>query len=145
MTPTKVLLIHDDDSQWVKNLLGSLATSDVTILSAGGESEARELLERHPNVDVVVLDIEMGSMDCIEFLRIVKNTRPLVQVLIVAGHGSVGAAIEGMKLGALDYLLKPCSAERPAAKVHEAKAVKARQEAKIADALAMQIALHRGD
>jgi DNA-binding NtrC family response regulator len=145
VTPTKVLLVHDDDSQWIKGLAGSLAKSDVTLLKAAGESEALELLERHLNVDVVVLDIEMGSLDCITFLRTVKKAHPLVQLVLLTGHGTVGAAIEGMKQGALDYLVKPCSAERLAAKVHDAKSVKARQEAKIAEALAMQIALHRGD
>lgn len=145
MSPTKVLLVHDNDSQWTKRLSGSLAKSDVTLLSATGEAEALEILERHLNVDVVVLDIEMDSMDCIAFLRTVKTAHPLVQLVLLTGHGTVGAAIEGMKQGALDYLIKPCSGDRLAAKVHEAKSVKSKQEAKIAEALAMQIALHRGD
>lgn len=64
---------------------------------------------------------------------------------MLTGHATVETAIEGMKLGALDYLMKPCDMDVLMAKVKEAKSKKRAHEDKIAEARAMSIALRRGD
>jgi DNA-binding NtrC family response regulator len=84
-------------------------------------------------------------MDGIEVLTEIKKIKPLVEVIMLTGHATVDSAIEGMKLGALDYLMKPCDTDALMSKVQEAKSKKTRQEDKIAEARALNIALRRGD
>ena len=59
-------------------------------------------------MDVVVLDVKMPGMDGIEVLRLIKAQHPLVEVLMLTGHATMETAIDGLKLGAFDYLTKPC-------------------------------------
>jgi DNA-binding NtrC family response regulator len=71
--------------------------------------------------DVVILDIKMpGGMDGIETLREMKKIQPLAEVLLLTGHASVETSIEGMKLGAFDYLLKPVKLEELLTKLAQA-------------------------
>ncbi len=102
-------------------------------------------LEEDSRIDVVVLDVKMPGMEGIDTFKAIKAAHPLVEVVMLTGHATVESAIEGMKLGALDYLMKPCEMEVLMAKVQEAKEKKRRQEEKIAEARAMNIALRRGD
>jgi DNA-binding NtrC family response regulator len=61
-----------------------------------------------------------GGMDGIETLREIKKIRPEAEVLLLTGHGSVETSIDGMKLGAFDYLLKPIKLEDLLEKVAQA-------------------------
>ncbi len=79
----------------------------------------------------MVLDVKMPGMDGIDTLKAIKAAYPLVEVIMLTGHATVESAIEGMKLGALDYLMKPCDMDVLLAKLQEAKAKKDRQEEKI--------------
>jgi DNA-binding NtrC family response regulator len=58
-------------------------------------------------VDVVILDVRMPGMDGIQTLREIKARYPLIEVIMLTGHASLEAAIQGMELGAFDYLMKP--------------------------------------
>jgi len=78
-------------------------------------------------------------MDGIETLREIKRAHPLVEVVMLTGHATVETAIEGMKLGAFDYLMKPCEVEQLMAKVEEAKRKKGAQEQKILEARLKEI------
>jgi DNA-binding NtrC family response regulator len=86
----------------------------------------------------------MPGMDGIETLKAIKSSYPLLDVIMLTGHATVESAIEGMKVGALDYLMKPCDIEILMKKVEEAKTKKTRQQEKIAEARALQIVLRRG-
>jgi DNA-binding NtrC family response regulator len=57
--------------------------------------------------DVVVLDVRMPGIGGINALREIKKIDPLMEVIMLTGHASIEAAIEGMELGAFDYLMKP--------------------------------------
>ena len=82
--------------------------------------------------DVVILDIKMpGGMDGIETLREIKKLQPLAEVILLTGHASVETSIEGMKLGAFDYLLKPIKLEELVTKMAEAFEKKAAHDQKI--------------
>ncbi len=83
-------------------------------------------------------------MDGIEALRLIKSNYPLVEVIMLTGHATVETAIEGMKLGAFDYLMKPCEMDILMAKVLQAKTKKAKQEEKIIEARMREIMLRRG-
>jgi DNA-binding NtrC family response regulator len=92
---------------------------------------------------VVILDVKMPGMDGIETLREIKRNHPLVEVIMLTGHATVETAIEGMKLGAFDYLMKPCDIDLLVAKVSEAAARKRKQEEKILEARIKEITLRR--
>jgi len=53
----------------------------------------------------------MPGMDGVEVLREIKREKPLIEVIMLTGHSTTESAVEGMKLGAYDYLLKPCDIE----------------------------------
>jgi DNA-binding response OmpR family regulator len=68
---------------------------------------------------VAVLDLKMEDMDGIEVLKIFKKMYPGMAVIMLTGHGSEKAAMEGLGLGTLDYLAKPCQFDELLAKIRE--------------------------
>jgi DNA-binding NtrC family response regulator len=82
-------------------------------------------------VDVVVLDVKMPGMDGIQTLKAIKSMDPLVEVIMLTGHASVEVAIQGMELGAFDYLMKPMDIDELLYKVQDAYKKKALQEKRI--------------
>lgn len=140
----RVLLV-DDEAPFVEALAKRLDKRGLEVLVAYSGPEALQKLDQESHADVVVLDVKMPGMDGIEALKQIKAAHPMVEVIMLTGHATVDSAIEGMKLGALDYLMKPCDMEVLMAKVQEAKLKKIKQEEKIAEARAMSIALRRGD
>jgi DNA-binding NtrC family response regulator len=140
----KVLLV-DDEAPFVEALAKRLDKRGLEVVLAYSASEALQKLAEVGHIDVVVLDVKMPGMDGIEALKHIKASYPLVEVIMLTGHATVETAIDGMKLGALDYLMKPCDMEVLMAKVQDAKLKKLKQEEKIAEARAMNIALRRGD
>lgn len=140
----KVLLV-DDEAPFVEALAKRLTKRNLGVVTAFSGLEALETLQKEPHIDVVVLDVKMPGMDGIEALQKIKSAYPLVEVVMLTGHATVESAIEGMKMGALDYLMKPCDMDVLIAKVTEAKSKKSKQEQKIAEARALNIALRRGD
>ena len=83
---------------------------------------------------MVILDVKMPGMNGIETLEKIRNQFPLIEVIMLTGHATVESAIEGMKLGAFDYLMKPCEIEQLLAKVQEATKKKRDHEEKIREA-----------
>ncbi len=144
MKLTAVLLV-DDEVPFVDTMSKRLGKRNLTISAAYNGAEALSALETDRHIDVVILDVKMPGMDGIETLKEIKKTYPLVEVIMLTGHATVESAIEGMKLGAFDYLMKPCDIEQLMAKVQEAKAKKSGHEEKITQARIKEIALRRGD
>ena len=140
-----VVMLVDDEVPFVDTMTKRLGKRDLQIVSAYSGPEALEKLKSTSTVDVVILDVKMPGMDGIETLREIKKAHPLVEVIMLTGHATVETGIEGMKLGAFDYLMKPCDIEQLMAKVQEAKAKKRRHEEKITQARVSEIALRRGD
>jgi DNA-binding NtrC family response regulator len=139
------VLLVDDEAPFVDALAKRLGKRGVKVTTAFSGPEALQKLEEDSRIDVVVLDVKMPGMDGVETLKAIKAARPLVEVVMLTGHATVESAIEGMKLGALDYLMKPCEIEILMTKLQEARNKKAKQEEKIAEARALNIALRRGD
>jgi YesN/AraC family two-component response regulator len=104
-------------------------TGDIVLTAYSGQ-ECLESLEKE-NVDVVVLDIKMPGMDGIETLKEIKKRYPIVEVILLTGHGAIETAVEGMKLGAYDYLLKPADAREISEKLQGARQRKDEQEERI--------------
>lgn len=76
------------------------------------------------NFDVVVLDLKMPGMDGITTLKEIKKLDLFTETLILTGHGSIDSALEAVKLGAYDYLTKPCEIDELVAKIEGAWAKK---------------------
>ena len=142
MAIAKVLLV-DDEVPFVETMTKRLIKRNLEIYQAFSGSEALEKLDHEKSVEVVILDVKMPGMDGIETLREIKKRFPLVEVVMLTGHATVETAIEGMKLGAYDYLMKPCDMDVLMAKVDEAAARKRKQETKIIEARLKEITLRR--
>jgi DNA-binding NtrC family response regulator len=130
--PTRVLLV-DDEKDFVEMLSLRLNEVGEKVTCAYSGQECLELLE-HDNLDVVILDIKMPGMDGIETLREIKKRFPIVEVILLTGHGSAETAVEGMKLGAYDYLMKPADFEDLTSKLEGARKRKDEQEERIRQA-----------
>lgn len=107
MRVIRVLLV-DDEEDFRTTLAGRLRKRNIDISDAGSGEEALELLKKK-SFDVAIVDIKMPGMDGIETLRHIKKFDPLIEVILLTGHASVEAGIEGIKSGAYDYVIKPCN------------------------------------
>lgn len=114
------ILLVDDEVSFVETLSKRLDKRNLKVLTAFGGQEALELINKNRTFDVVILDVKMPDMDGIETLGKIKKNFPLIEVIMLTGHATVETAIEGMKLGAFDYLMKPCDIEKIVLKVEEA-------------------------
>jgi DNA-binding NtrC family response regulator len=142
MTIAKVMLV-DDEKPFVDTMVKRLNKREVDIVPAYNGQEALEKLAQDNTIEVVILDIKMPVMDGMEALGKIKSNHPLVEVIMLTGHGTVETGIDGMKKGAFDYLLKPCNADELVEKVLEAAAKKRQHEEKIIEARVKAITLRK--
>jgi DNA-binding response OmpR family regulator len=100
------LLLVDDEKGFVEVLTKRLAKRNIHAVRAFSGAEGIRLLRRF-DFDVVVLDLKLEDMNGIEILKIFKKMDPHLPVIMLTGHGSEKASIDGMRFGAFDYLTKP--------------------------------------
>ena len=126
-TLPKILLV-DDEERFRTNLAKMLAVQGFEVNTKDSGQGALEELARQP-YDVILLDMRMPAMDGLETLAAIKEAYPDTEVIILTGHASVDAAAEIIRLGAFEFLLKPCPIEEVVAKIETAFERKmARQE-----------------
>ena len=142
MAIAKILLV-DDEVPFVETMIKRLTKREMDVVPAYDGPEALAKLKEQTNIEVVILDVKMPGMDGIEALGEIKRNHPLVEVIMLTGHATVESAIEGMKKGAFDYLMKPCDIDLLVSKVREAASKKRRQEAKIIEAQMREITTRR--
>lgn len=133
------IMLVDDEIPFVEAMAKRLTRKNLEVKTAFNGSDALEKLTAASNTEVVILDVKMPGMDGIETLKAIKQRVPLVEVIMLTGHATVESAIEGMKLGAFDYLMKPCDMDNLIAKVTEAAARKRQHEEKIINARIKEI------
>ena len=104
------LLLIDDEKDFVNILSKRLKRRSIEVKKAFSGAKAIQAL-RGQEFDVAVLDLKMEDMDGIEVLKMLKIMDPRLAVIMLTGHGSAEAAEQGIKLGAFDYLTKPCELE----------------------------------
>ncbi len=138
MSIANVLLV-DDETEFVETFSERLELRDLEISKAFNGEEALQVLETNRTIELVILDVKMPGMDGIETLTEIKKKYPLVEVIMLSGHADVESAIDGMKQGAFDYLMKPCDIDQMIAKVTEAAAKKRQHEEKIIQARIKEI------
>jgi two-component system response regulator FlrC len=104
------VLVVEDDAALREALCDTLEYGGYAALSACNGVEALRTLEKEA-VDLVISDVQMDEMDGHTLLREVRSSRPQLPFVLVTAHGSVEKAIEAIRAGATDYLLKPFEAE----------------------------------
>ena len=129
MEPFTVLFV-DDEGEFLEILMKRMNKRNVNVIGVNSGEDAILRLEQD-SVDVVVLDVKMPGMGGIETLRQIKERYPLVEVIMLTGHANVEVAIQGLELGAFDYLMKPMDIDDLLYKVQDAHKKKSIQEKKI--------------
>ena len=127
--PIRVLIV-DDEVDFVEMLSLRLEEAGEKVVPAYNGRECLEILKKL-DIDVVILDIKMPGMDGIQTLKEIKKGFPLVEVIMLTGHGTTETAVEGMKMGAFDYLLKPTDFQDLLDKLENARKRKDEQEERI--------------
>jgi DNA-binding NtrC family response regulator len=105
MAAGRILLVEDRDS--LRRLLArALADDGYEVAAAATGGDAIRLLGERP-FDLVLTDLKLPDLSGLEVLAASRQSQPRVPVVVLTGYGSVGAAVEAMKLGAHDFLEKP--------------------------------------
>lgn len=107
---TKPILIVDDDPNMRMALSESLVSCGYEVDMAVDGVDALEKFQRD-KFDVVITDVKMPKVDGMEVLRRVKRFSPQTPVIIITAYGTVNTAVEAMKEGASDFIMKPFSLE----------------------------------
>jgi DNA-binding response OmpR family regulator len=100
-------LLVDDEIEFTRVLTKRLNRRRISVDTAASGNQAIQAL-RQKDYDIVVLDLKLSDMDGIDILKIFKKMVPEMPVIMLTGHGCEIAAREGLRLGANDYLTKPC-------------------------------------
>jgi len=138
MTALKLLLV-DDERAFLDTMTKRLEKRQTSVWAVYNGRDALAELEKNKGLEVVVLDVKMPGMDGMETLVEIKKRFPLVEVIMLTGHATVETAIDGMKLGAFDYLMKPCDIDLLLSKLTAAASKKRKQEEKIVEARIKEI------
>ncbi|MDY6861548.1 MAG: response regulator [Thermodesulfobacteriota bacterium] len=129
MKELKIMLV-DDEKRFLATTQKLLAREGYDILTAESGEEALEMLKSH-NIHVVILDVKMPGLDGIATLKEIKSLFPLIEVIMLTGNATVESAIDGLKSGAFDYLMKPCDIDELIKKTAEAFEKRQKLEEKI--------------
>jgi DNA-binding NtrC family response regulator len=113
------VLVVDDEEDFLETIVNRLRRREVNVDGVESGIKALELLQER-EFDVVILDVKMPGMDGLEALREMKARRPLMEVIMLTGHGSVESGIQGMRLGAFDYVMKPADIDDLLEKIRQA-------------------------
>jgi DNA-binding NtrC family response regulator len=136
-TSSNIMLV-DDEKDFVEMLGLRLKENKENVIPAYNGKECLEILEKK-QIDVIILDVKMPGMDGIETLKKIKARHPLIEVILLTGHGTIQSAVEGMKLGAFDFLLKPADFKELTEKLNKARERKKEQMERIQKAEAAML------
>jgi len=124
------LMLVDDEERFLSTTSKLLAKKGYDALTATSGGDALEMLRTHP-VHVVILDVKMPGMDGNATLNEIKRQYPMVEVIMLTGHATIESAIDGLKSGASDYLMKPADIDELIQTATEAFARRKNLEEKI--------------
>ena len=137
------VLLVDDEKDFVESLAERLQIRDFNVTTALSGDEALKIVEEN-DFDVIVLDVQMPGKSGIETLKEIKNLEQLSQVIMLTGHATVKTAIEGMKSGAYDYLMKPTDTDELIEMINKAYQLVVEQKDRIRQAEINNILKKRG-
>ena len=101
------ILFVDDDAAFSRALGRELQRLKFRVITAASGAEAIAALNE-ATPDIVLLDLQLPDMSGLEVLAAVRERQPSANVIMLTGHGTIDTAIEAIRLGAFDYLSKPC-------------------------------------
>ncbi|MBF0475538.1 MAG: response regulator [Deltaproteobacteria bacterium] len=104
--PSFKVLVVDDEFDFLETIVKRLQKRKIDATGVGSGLEALKILEE-TSFDILILDVKMPKMDGIETLKEIKRRWPAVEVIMLTGHASVESGMQGMQLGAFDYVMKP--------------------------------------
>jgi len=108
MSPALRTLLVEDEANMVRTLAKILTRKGHQVDAAATGHEALRLLDTH-TYDLVITDLNMPVMDGMQLLRAMHARGVAAATIVLTGHGTIQSAVEAMKLGAGDYLIKPCN------------------------------------
>ena len=113
------VLIVDDETDFLASTETVLKRRGFVVRTAASGEDALGVLREHP-VDVAVVDVKMPGMSGIALLDRAKKLQPRIEVVLLTGHAAPPAAVQGMKHGAFDFVLKPIDTDELVAKIRAA-------------------------
>ena len=113
------LLMVDDEVKFIKVMTDRLKLKYFEITSATNGADAINYAN-NAQFDVAIIDLRMPGMDGIEVLKTLKSNHKFLEVIILSGHATIGAAVECTKLGAYKILEKPCELDTLVTTIKEA-------------------------
>lgn len=137
------ILLVDDEQDFVESLAERLLLRDFDVVTTLNGIDAIKIVKDR-EFDVIFLDVKMPGMDGIEVLKQIKKLKPLPQVIMLTGNATVETAIEGMKVGAYDYIMKPVVTEDLIKLINKAYKIVEEQKEKIRKAEVDNILKKRG-
>jgi DNA-binding NtrC family response regulator len=135
MVKMRIMLV-DDEERFLQTTQKMIVKKGYDAITATSGEECLKKLEEEL-VHVVILDVKMPGMDGVETLKHIKRRFPMVEVIMLTGHATAESAVEGLKLGATDYLTKPANMEDLISKAEEAfnKRIVLEEKIQMAEAL----------
>lgn len=115
------LLIIDDEERFLHTTKKLLEKKGIHTMTAVSGTAGFDILSTQP-VDVVLLDVKMPGMSGTGVLKKIKKTHPDIEVIMLTGHATVKSAVDGVKKGVFDYLMKPCDIDELTEKIEAAYA-----------------------
>ncbi|MBK9089513.1 MAG: sigma-54-dependent Fis family transcriptional regulator [Holophagales bacterium] len=116
--PVTVLLV-DDDAVFRHVMTMELTRSGYEVVAAGTGAEAVRAAAKLESA-IVLLDLKLPDLDGLEVLRAIREKSPGSEIIMLTGHGSIDTAIESIRLGAYDYVSKPCPLDELEVRLHRA-------------------------
>jgi DNA-binding NtrC family response regulator len=113
------MMLVDDEERFLSTTKKLLVRKGYEVLTASSGGEALEALATQ-TIHVVILDVKMPGMDGVTTLKEIKKRFPLVEVIMLTGHATVESAVDGLKSGATDYLMKPADIDELISKAEDA-------------------------
>jgi two-component system response regulator RegA len=111
MSSAKVMLVVDDDERFRERLSKALRARGHEVHTAESHDSALAVA-RGVRLDRALIDLRMPGAGGLVLLRDLRQEQPQLEVVVLTGYGSIATAVEAMRLGARDYLTKPCHADR---------------------------------
>ncbi len=137
------VLLADDEEEFIETLAQRLELRDLSVTTVYSGESAIAMAEK-VDFDVIILDILMPEITGIDALKEIKKIKPLTPVLLLTGEATVENAIQGMKLGAFDFLMKPTDTELLIEKISQANTLKHEHDERIRQAEIDNILKTRG-
>ena len=117
-------LFVDDEVEFLELMHKRLTRRGMEVITAPDGQTALNLLDQAmqegQTFEIVVMDVRMPGMDGLETLRHMKEKAPKIPVILLTGHACMGVAVQGLDLGAYDYMLKPVAISELIIKMEEA-------------------------